>query len=281
MSSSLTSIAQQITVYIGFPLLISGILGTCLNIIVFSSLRTFQKSSCAFYLTILSFADLMELCVGLISRLFITGLNIDRTKDSIILCKLRPVFLYLAALLSSYCLSLATIDQYLATSTRIRWQQWCNTKNAHRCVLICVIILVLEQIPSLFFYQHVTSSTTNQTTCQLNNHDFFLFDRYFTVFTLWYACPLITTILFASLAYRNVQSIAHRVNPLVRRELDKQLTVMVLIHALIYSITIMPNIISSIILVNDALKLNPVLYSQMVFFNTISIMSFYFSFSVS
>jgi len=83
MSPSLTFIAQQITIYTDIPIFIAGIIGGCLNIIVFLSLRTFRESSCAFYLTVLSFLNIGQLITGLFTRLMITGFNIDRTQSSI------------------------------------------------------------------------------------------------------------------------------------------------------------------------------------------------------
>ncbi len=53
-------------------------------------------------------------------------------------------------------------------------------------------------------------------------------------------------ILFGILAYRNVQQIAYRAVPLVRRELDKQLTVMVLVEVLCDVIFVTPIIIQTI-----------------------------------
>ena len=48
------------------------------------------------------------------------------------------------------------------------------------------------------------------------------------------------------MAYRNVQQIAYRTVPLVRRELDKQLTVMVLVQVFCDILAVTPQIISSI-----------------------------------
>ncbi len=58
--------------------------------------------------------------------------------------------------------------------------------------------------------------------------------------------PIMTVILFEILAYRNVQQIAYRAFPLVRRELDKQLTVMVLVQVFCDVIFATPLIIQTI-----------------------------------
>jgi hypothetical protein len=81
MSSSLiltlNYITKQVTIYIGIPIFIAGILGGFLNIITFLSLRTFRESSCAFYLTVMSFVNIGQLIAGLLSRIMINGFNID------------------------------------------------------------------------------------------------------------------------------------------------------------------------------------------------------------
>jgi hypothetical protein len=280
MSSLLNFIGQQITIYASIPIFIAGTIGGCLNIIVFLSLRTFRESSCAFYLTVLSFTNVIQLITGLLSRLMISGFNIDWTRNSLFYCKLRPFIIYMSALISSACLCLATIDQYFATCTRPRWQQWCNIKLAHRLIIIFSILYFLEQIPSLAFYNHVISPPTNQTTCIITNTNFAQFNTYFTILILWFILPLIFTLTFGILAFRNVQQIAYRTNPLVRRELDKQLTAMVLVQVLVNFITIMPDVVSYILLLNNNLKANSVIYARINFAYTISLCLFYVSFSV-
>jgi hypothetical protein len=280
MSSLLDFIGQQITIYASIPIFIAGTIGGCLNIIVFLSLRIFRENSCAFYLTILSLMNVNQLITGLLSRLMISGFNIDWTQSSLFYCKLRPFIVYVSALISSTCLCLATIDQYFATCTRHHWQQWCNIKLAHRLITICSIICFLEQIPSLAYYNHVILSTTNQTNCIITNMNFAQFNTYFTILILWFIVPLILTLSFGILAYCNVKQIAYRTNPLVRRELDKQLTSMVLVQVLVNFITLMPNVITYLLILNVNLKSNSVVYAQINLAHTISISLFYVSFSV-
>ena len=280
MSSSLYSLGQQITIYSGIPILIAGVIGGCLSIIVFMSLRTFRENSCGFYLIIFSLMNIGQLLTGLLSRILITGFNIDWTRSSVFYCKLRPFLLYMSALISSTCLCLATIDQYFATCTRIRWRQWCNIKLAHRLLIICSILCFIEQIPTLVFYDHIISPITNQVTCSITNPRFSLFHNYFTVLILWFLTSLIFTVFFASLAYRNVRQLAHRTHPLVRRELDKQLTVMVLVQVLVYFFTLLPNLLIYLMLINDSIRANLVLATQINFAYMISLCIFYASFAV-
>ena len=56
---------------------------------------------------------------------------------------------------------------------------------------------------------------------------------YFNVLLCKVFLPNLITVLFGILAYRNIQQIAYRTVPLVRRELDKQLTKMVLVQVVL------------------------------------------------
>ncbi|CAF4308738.1 unnamed protein product, partial [Adineta steineri] len=62
--SSLNFIAQQMTIYLGIPILISGLIGGLINVIVFLSLQTFRQNSCAFYLTVMSIVNIGHLSTG-------------------------------------------------------------------------------------------------------------------------------------------------------------------------------------------------------------------------
>ena len=55
--------------------------------------------------------------------------------------------------------------------------------------------------------------------------------------------PVLITALFGLLAYHNVTQLAYRAVPLVRRELDKQLTVMVLVQVVFNFCVLVPYII--------------------------------------
>ena len=88
-TSYLTTVIQKLVTYVGMFNVVVGVLGNILNIIVFLSLKTFRQSSCAFYLTIMSFVNIGQLFTGLLSRIMITGFGIDWTEISLFYCKFR------------------------------------------------------------------------------------------------------------------------------------------------------------------------------------------------
>src|ERR1700722_11578888 len=126
--SALSFATQQVSIYLGIPILVAGVLGGLFNIIVFLSLRTFRQTSCAFYLTIMSFVNIGSLLTTTLSRIMISGFGIDWTQSSLFYCKLRLFIVQLCALTSLTCMCLATVDQFFATCTNLRWQQWSSSK---------------------------------------------------------------------------------------------------------------------------------------------------------
>jgi len=134
---------------------------------------------------------------------------------------------------------LAVIDQYFSTCTRPRWQQWCNIKLAHRLIGIIIIICSLHGIPYFIFYNHIIFPSTNTTICQITNAEFLKYHTYGYFLTLSNLLSVITAV-FGLIAYHNARHLAYRTIPLIRRELDKQLTIMVLVQVLINFCTYLP-----------------------------------------
>jgi hypothetical protein len=246
-STLLTTVSRQVTIYLGIPIFIIGVIGGILNIIVFLSLKTFRQSSCAFFLTVMSFVNIGQLLTSLLSRIMITGFNTDWTERSPSYCKFRYYCLEVCGLTSYTCMCLATIDQFLATSLRPRWQQFFNIKRAHFLCILVFIIWLLHGIPTLIWYNLVISTRTGSASCIITNA---IYQNYFTysdIFILSGGLPIIITVLFGCLAYRNVRQIPYRTVPLVRRELDKQLTSMVLVQVVFNVFVIVSYIIMLIL----------------------------------
>ncbi|CAF4100115.1 unnamed protein product [Adineta steineri] len=250
MSSSLssyTSAVQYIVTYMGMSTVLIGVVGNTLNIVVFISLKTFRENSCAFYLMFMSFVNIGQLITGQLSRVLITGFSIDLTIRSAFYCKFRAFGVEMFQFISLTCLCLATIDQFLATCSHVYWQQFSNIKLARRLTVISTIFWILYSIPYLIFYNQIVSSTTNQTSCTYSNVNFQQYHVYMNNIILSGGLPLLITVAFGSLAYRNVRQIAYRTIPLVRRELDKQLTNMVLIQIIFSFFTLLPYFILNVV----------------------------------
>ncbi|CAF0910275.1 unnamed protein product [Adineta ricciae] len=247
--ASLSIAYQQVFIYMGIPILSLGLIGGFFNTLVFLSLRTFRESSCAFYLTVMSILNMGQLLTGLLSRILISGFNIDFTRTSLFYCKFRVFFFQFSVISSLACICLATIDQYIATCTRPRWRQWSNIRLARRLLIGVIVAIIIEQISFLVFYDQKISYPSNQTVCITTSTGFDQFTIYTNSLLLGNLIPVIITFIFGSLAYRNIQQLRYRTVQLVRRELDKQLSMMVLVQIFYISWTITPQLILYIVAV--------------------------------
>lgn len=277
---SLPYLGQQLTIYGGLFIMLTGILGNSITLIVFLSLKTFRQNSCAFYLTIMSCVNTGQLILGLLSRMLMSGFGIDWTTTSVIVCKFRPTVLQFCSLLSYSCLCLATLDQYFATCTRPRWQQWSNIKLAHRLTILLTILSALLLLPYPIFLNHILLPS-RQISCTMNNYFISQYRYYFIALLASGYIPDLISTLFGLLAYRNVQQIAYRTIPLVRRELDKQLTSMVLVQVVINLFTNMPFVTMFVISQSTIGMQDTSIVEQIQFAFTITLILFYTFFAVS
>jgi hypothetical protein len=281
MSTPFAFAQKQLTIYFGTPVFFAGIVGGFLNTIVFLSLRTFRQSSCAFYLTIMSIFNVFTLSFGFSQFVFAALSGFDATVTSLFYCKFRIIFEVAAIETSMTCFCLATIDQYFATCSYPRFQQLCNIKLARRIVIITIIFWALHGIPFLVFYNHVASPTTNQVTCTNTNYIFEQYRTFFFVLVLIGYLPIVTVALFGLLAYRNVQQIAYRTVPLVRRQLDKQITVMVLVQAVVNIFTLLPFTTVYAIVTSKIHIFDSVTQQKLQFAVTVTLILSFITFAVS
>ncbi|CAF3701551.1 unnamed protein product [Adineta steineri] len=289
MAIPLTVIGQEIVRYCGTSTFAVGILGGVLNTLEFLSLRTFRESSCAFYLTIMAFSNIGCLGFSFSPLIMVALINTDVSNTSLFYCKFRRCMSQAFLGISMTCLCLATIDQYFATCAYPRWQRLCNIKLAHRLVIITALIWILHGIPYLGYFNLVLSSTTNTTTCTSTSSTFNYYRNYiFTIGIIGYL-PIVIAGLFSLLAYRNIQQLAYRIVPLIRRDLDKQLTTMVLMQVLVCVFTLTPYttinaVVTSINLTSDSItqmKLQLVLNTTLVMYYLYFASPFYLYLCVS
>ena len=277
----LTTVAKQLTIYLGIPTLIAGVLGGLLNIVVFLSLRTFRQSPCAFFLTVMSIVNIGQLLTSLLSRILISGFNMDLTEKSLSFCKFRTYCLQVCTLISYSCMCLATVDQFLATSLRPRWQNWFTLKRAYLWCTVFIVVWMLHGIPSLIWYNSVFSPRTGSVSCTITYVPFQQYHRYVNVLILAGILPVTITVFFAALAYYNVRQIPYRIVPLVRRELDKQLTSMVLVQVSHNFLAVVPQIIALIAIYCSSLTINSPNYVPLIFSNLVTGLVYYFYFAIS
>ena len=279
--ATFASIIQDMSIYYGIIVFIGGIIGGVVNTIVFLSLKTFRESSCAFYLNIMSMVNIGQLLTGLLSRIMISGYNIEWTVLSAPYCKIRYFLLQTCTLISLSCICFATIDQYFATSANPHWRRWSSLKVAYPLIISTCIFWSLHGILYLVFFARIYNPATGKFTCGVTNEIFGRYHTYGYFLTLTGFLPVIINIIFALLAFRNVRQAAHHTVPLVRRALEKQLTIMVLVQVVCNACTLLPSSIGMALQRNTSLTSNPTISANLQFAYTISILIYYLNFAVS
>jgi len=274
-------ISIQFSIYFGVFTFIAGIIGGLCNVVVFLSLKTFRENSCAFYLTIMSILDIGQLTSSLFPRNLNFLFSIDWSITSLAYCKLRMFFFQACSLSSNTCMCLAVIDQYLATCSKPQLQRYSSIKVAHNSVCFVIIIWLLHGIPILLFYTHIPVLASDSYTCSSSNTIFQQYWTYGFILCLICALPLLVTGTFGVLAYHNVSQLAYREIPVIRRETDKQLTIMVLIQVLFNFCFIVPYTI--VYMLNLAINLDRQSYSyaQLQLARNITIAVYYWYFAVN
>ena len=278
--SSLAFASQHVVIYTGTFLFIAGIIGGPLVLLVFLSLNTFRQSSCVFYLTVMSFVNIFYLFPGLLTFIIVNGFSINWTDTSLFYCKFRSYYVQLCVLISFTCMCLATIDQFLATCSNPRWHRWNNIKFARYIITGTVIVWILVESPFILYDGHIVSNITGKPSCTFSN---VIFQKYFTYFhlpALESIIPVIIMIIFGVLAYQNVRNIAYRTIPLLRRELDKQLTTMVLVQVFCDVLIVTPAVVESIFNFVIGILSNSVTAMQLNLSRNIIVIFYYFHFVV-
>jgi hypothetical protein len=93
--------------------------------------------------------------------------------------------------------------------------------------------------------------------------------------------PNFLTALFGVLAYRNTKNLAYRTVPLIRRELDKQLTRMLLFQVVINIFSLLSFNIISLIVPNISTNTDPVVLAKLKLAQVLSYCIYYFYPAVS
>jgi len=211
----------------------------------------------------------------------INGFFIDWTQTSLFYCKFRLFFATACAQMSYTCLCLAIIDQYFATFSLPRWQQWSNIKISHRLTVLFIIIWVLYDIPYLIFFSQIYLISTNTVICSETSTIFTNYRVYFNAPVIVGLLPLCIMSSFGIMVYRNLQSMAYRTVPLVRRELDKQLTTIVLVQIPIHIISISPYTVMNVLTANPNVTNDPITWAKLQFAAAIAFLLFYIDYLVS
>ncbi|CAF3683362.1 unnamed protein product [Adineta steineri] len=267
--------------YVGVFILVIGILGNIFNILVLLSLKIFRENSCAFYIKAMSCLNIGQLLASLLPRILNLWFSIDWSVASLAYCKIRMYVFQVCTVTSFTCMCLATIDQYLTTCSYPRLQRLSNIKFAYRCFTIVMLFWILHGILVLTYTNYVVLSPAGDYICGISNKIYQNYNTYGFTLVLISSLPVLITVISGSLAYHNVTQLAYRAIPLVRRELDKQLTVMVLVQVVFNFCVIVPYIIGYMINLYANVSKDSYSYAQIQLLRSITINTFYSYFASS
>jgi hypothetical protein len=267
---TLNFISQEIHIYFGLSILILGVIGGLLNVIIFTTLKTFRETSCAFYLTVVSIVNIAQLLIALFVRVLSEGFNTDIRNISWV-CKIQIYMAGWCILVSMTVMCLATIDQCVSMGA---YRHYSNKRFAQRGIVLACIFWGLYCIPILIYYDKSfgTCMNTNPT------YAIYMARVHFPVFLGF--LPLTTMTIFSLLAFYSARTLMSRQINIVRLSQDRQLTAMTLFHAVFVVITTLPYIIYFMYFLNQTSK-DPEQIARNNLIYTITILIDYSSFAVS
>jgi len=221
----LNYISKQINLYVASFFYIAGVVSNVLCLLMFLSMKRLYKNPSSIYLLVASIGNFVLFNSSFLSRIILPNFNLDPSSTSVVWCKLRQYFGHAFSLTSLFSTAWAMIDQYLLTSGNARLRQFSTVKIAHRLVWITFLLSILHSVPLIIYNQINVSKTTNITSCSLsNNIAYRSYIAYFVTPFLLGIIPTLIMIVFAILAYANINYL-HQEQ--MRTQIQQQLTRMV------------------------------------------------------
>ncbi len=208
ISAQTQILSQYLSLTLGFIILTSGIMGNCLNILVFLTVEQYKQNACSLYMLAGSLVDLLFLLIGLTTRILSQGFNRDFTLINPIWCKMRSSLLDILSLCSFTCVCLQSIDIFFVTSRSVIMRQRSNIKIA-RCLLIGFMFLwITHEIPSFIFQNLIYTNGT--PTCATTNPIYVLYHTYAQTLLLTICVPISLISFFAFRIYKHLRSLTGR-----------------------------------------------------------------------
>lgn len=260
----------RITRPFAFICLFIGSIGNSLSFIVFTQ-KQLRTHSTFRYLAYLSIVDLIVLYLGLGNLILRDYFLLDIREQNLFLCKFHTFLTYVTTHLSSWILTIVSIDRAIACTIVQLNKRFCRPKTADRIFLIMLIIISLINSHILLFMgskQTITSSSLdNNNTISLHKeiiictHNtsrlyFQFFEKPYNIIDLfsYVLIPfVIMTICAGIIAYRlffslskptTNKTIKGRIRKGTRRA--KQISYMLLILNLVFILLLAPIVIGQI-----------------------------------
>lgn len=246
--------------YIG--LLIIGVIGNILNILIFTNLRIFRQHQCAFYLNIESIVNIVALVYFFVDRITQYSDGYDLADYSITWCRIRAFLDQITQLIPFSIICFTAFDQILSTSHWYTLRQMSTLKLAQYLIFVIICLSSIHSvIPIWWLFIIPPIGCISDNTILLNYYLYFYYPILVGIL------PIFIASLFSLIAFRNVRKIIRRQIPIIRRRLDRQLTAMVFIRIIIFTILYLPYVVYRIFTLVKIANLNydiPFLFDQLM-----------------
>ena len=127
-------ITNCVYIYGGYFIVITGVIGSIINLLIFTQLTLFRRNQSAFYLSVAAIVDSCQLFLAIFTRATATVSNYDPVRISLTWCKLRIYLIQFSSTISAAIVCFTAFDQYLSTSHHIHIRQFSTFKLAQRLV---------------------------------------------------------------------------------------------------------------------------------------------------
>ncbi|CAF0732455.1 unnamed protein product [Adineta steineri] len=228
-------IGRYLNIYLGSFMLIAGLLGSCINLWLFTRHR-FRKSPCSRFVIASSLFDILHLIVALFLRVLADGFGKDPASSSVIGCRIRYYLITFSAYASLGCRCLASFDRYACTSRSISFREWSSFKIAYNFLIINTFIWICFALPNFLYFNLVPIGPT-RVTCTIAKKAYFDYFAYFVNPVLYFSLPLIIIITLAIKTHKNLR-LMNKTKRIKR--LERQMASMIILQAITNSISSIP-----------------------------------------
>jgi hypothetical protein len=249
MFADILSAVPQYSFYTGCVIFIGGIIGNALNILIFTNLKSFRVNRSALYLTVESIANFVYQFISIVVTVLTAIYGDDATGRSLVWCRLRYIWAQMCVLISFSMICCAACDQFFSTNYRFNLRQMCTLKLARYLTFIVPCMSLIHSI--LFGFSFNIQPSFG---CVISNPMWSRYASFFLYPVLLGLLPIVIASLFSLLAFYNVRHIIRLQVPIARRQLDRQMTAMVLIRVVFFVILTLPYAIYRIYVTNFPLS---------------------------
>lgn len=238
-----------------------GSIGNSLSFIVFSQ-KQLRTHSTFRYLAYLAIVDLIVLYLGLGNLILRDYFQFDIRQQNLYLCKFHTFLTYVTTHLSSWILTIVSIDRAIACTVIQLNKRVCRPKSADRIFLaMCILVLLINSHILLFMgAEHRIDSSSDRTVvvCTHNTSTtyFKFFEKPYNIidFLSYVLIPfIIMTICAGIIAYRLFFSLSHtpmhrslKGKPRKGTRRAKQISYMLLVLNLVFVILLTPTVLGQI-----------------------------------